>query len=51
MAIFFIIVFTVYFLVNLYLYIKGQRALAGAGYHIRTYTIIFLILAISLYCR
>jgi hypothetical protein len=47
MAIFFIIVFTVYFLVNLYLYIKGQRALAGAGYHIRTYTIIFLILAIA----
>ena len=45
MAIFFIIVFTVYFLINLYLYIKGQRALAGAGYHIRTYTVIFLILA------
>ena len=45
MAIFFIIVFTVYFLVNLYLYIKGQRALAGAGYHTRTYTVIFLILA------
>ncbi len=45
MAIFFIIVLTVYFLVNLYLYIKGQRALAGAGYHIRTYTIIFVILA------
>jgi hypothetical protein len=45
MAIFFIIVFTVYFLVNLYLYIKGHRALAGAGYHTRTYTFIFLILA------
>jgi uncharacterized protein len=45
MAIFFIIVFTVYFLVNLYLYIKGQRALAGAGYSIRTYTVIFTILA------
>jgi hypothetical protein len=45
MAIFFIIVLTVYFLVNLYLYIKGQRALAGAGYHIRTYTVIFVILA------
>lgn len=45
MAIFFIIVFTVYFLVNLYLYIKGQRALAGAGYNIRAYTVIFLVLA------
>lgn len=45
MAIFFIIVLTVYFLVNLYLYIKGQRALAGAGYHITTYTVIFVILA------
>jgi hypothetical protein len=45
MAIFFIIVLTVYFLVNLYLYIKGQRALEGAGYHIRTYTIIFVFLA------
>lgn len=45
MAIFFIIVLTVYFLVNLYLYIKGQRALAGAGYHITTYTIIFVVLA------
>jgi uncharacterized protein len=47
MAIFFIIVFTVYFLTNLYLYIKGQRALAGAGYNIRTYTVIFVILASS----
>jgi predicted MPP superfamily phosphohydrolase len=45
MVIFFIIVFTVYFLANLYLYLKGHRALAGAGYHTRTYTVIFLILA------
>jgi len=45
MAIFFIIVFTVYFLVNLYLYIKGHRALAGAGFQTTTYTVIFLFLA------
>jgi predicted MPP superfamily phosphohydrolase len=45
MAIFLIIVLTVYFLANLYLYIKGQRALAGAGYGTTAYTIIFLIIA------
>ena len=45
MAIFFIIVFTVYFLTNLYLYLKGSRALAGAGYSLTVYTVIFLVLA------
>lgn len=45
MAIFFIIVFTVYFLVNLYLWIKGRRALAGAGYPTTWYTVVFMVLA------
>ncbi len=45
MAIFFIIVFTVYFLTNLYLWIKGHRALAGAGFHTTWYTVVFLVLA------
>jgi len=45
MAIFLTIVFTVYFLTNLYLYIKGHRALAGAGYNTTVYTIIFLSIA------
>src|SRR5512133_3227698 len=45
MAIFFIIVFTVYFLTNLYLFLKGSRALAGAGYSLTIYTVVFLILA------
>jgi len=45
MAIFFIIVFTVYFLVNLYLWMKGRRALAGAGFQTTWYTVVFLVLA------
>ena len=45
MAIFFIIVFTVYFLVNLYLWMKGRRALAGAGFQTTWYTVVFLALA------
>ncbi len=45
MAIFLIIVLTVYFLGNLYLYIKGHRALKGAGYSTLAYTIIFLTIA------
>jgi len=45
MAIFFIIVFTVYFLINLYLFMKGYHALAGAGYRTRIYTVVFLVLA------
>ncbi|MFN2314162.1 MAG: metallophosphoesterase [Bacteroidales bacterium] len=45
MAIFFIIVFTVYFLTNLYLWMKGRRALAGEGYQTTWYTVVFLVLA------
>ncbi len=45
MAIFFTIVLTVYFLTNLYLYLKGSRALTGAGYPIAVYRIVFIILA------
>jgi predicted MPP superfamily phosphohydrolase len=45
MAIFLIIVLTIYSLVNLYLYLKGRRALAGAGYGVTTYTVIFIVLA------
>ena len=45
MAIFLTIVLTVYFLTNLYLYIKGHRALAGTGHSTTIYTIIFLAIA------
>ena len=45
MAIFFIIVFTVYFLVNLYLWMKGRRALSGGGFPTTLYTVVFLVLA------
>ncbi|MRR19093.1 metallophosphoesterase [bacterium] len=45
MAIFLIIVFTVYFLTNFYLWFKGQRALSGAGFSTTRYTIAFLVLA------
>ena len=45
MAIFFIIVFTVYFLTNFYLWLKGYRALSGAGFSTTWYTVAFLLLA------
>jgi hypothetical protein len=45
MAIFFIIVFTVYFLTNFYLWFKGRRALSGEGFSTTWYTVIFLVLA------
>jgi len=45
MAIFFTIVLTVYFLTNLYLYLKGSRALTGAGYPLTVYRVVFIILA------
>lgn len=45
MAIFFIIVFTVYSLTNFYLWFKGRRALSGAGFSTTWYTVVFLILA------
>lgn len=47
MAIFFIIVFTVYFLVNLYLWMKGRRALSGAGFQTTWYTVVFMALALT----
>lgn len=45
MAIFFIIVFTVYFLTNFYLWFKGRRALSGAGFSTTLYTVVFIVLA------
>jgi predicted MPP superfamily phosphohydrolase len=45
MAIFLTVVLAVYFLVNLYLYIKGRRALSGAGYSTGIYTTVFIALA------
>jgi len=45
MAIFFIIVFTVYFLTNFYLWFKGRRALSGEGFSTTWYTVVFLVLA------
>ncbi|HUW93517.1 MAG TPA: metallophosphoesterase [Bacteroidales bacterium] len=45
MAIFLIVVFTVYFFTNFYIYLKGSRALAGAGYPTTIYMVIFLVLA------
>lgn len=45
MAIFLTVVLTVYILANLYIYLKGHRALAGAGLPVTAYTVIFLLLA------
>jgi predicted MPP superfamily phosphohydrolase len=45
MAIFFIIVFTVYFLTNFYLWFKGRRALSGEGFSTTWFTVVFLVLA------
>jgi predicted MPP superfamily phosphohydrolase len=45
MAIFLTVVLTVYFLANLYLYLKGRRALSGAGIPVTAYTVIFILLA------
>jgi predicted MPP superfamily phosphohydrolase len=45
MAIFLTVVFTVYILANLYIYMKGHRALAGAGLPVTAYTIVFVLLA------
>jgi predicted MPP superfamily phosphohydrolase len=45
MLIFFLIVFTVYFFANLYLYIKGYRAIPPGGSLRTIYTVIFILLA------
>jgi predicted MPP superfamily phosphohydrolase len=45
MLIFFLIVFTIYFFANLYLFIKGYRAIPAVGNHRIIYTVVFLILA------
>ena len=45
MAIFLTVVLTVYMLANLYLYLKGHRALSGAGLPIVAYTLVFILLA------
>ena len=45
MAIFFIVVFTIYFLLNLYLFYKGYHAISFLQANKITYSIIFFILA------
>ncbi len=45
MAIFIAVVLTIYTLINLYLWMKGYRALSGAGIGTRWYSVIFIILA------
>lgn len=45
MAIFLTVVLTVYILVNLYLWLKGRRALSGTGLNTALYTGIFIALA------
>lgn len=45
MLIFFLIVFTLYFLVNFYLFIKGFRVMPAAGNYRLIYTLVFIILA------
>ncbi len=45
MAIFLTVVLTVYILVNLYLWLKGRKALSGAGLSTSWYTAIFVALA------
>ena len=45
MAIFLTVVFTVYILVNYYLWLKGRRALSGAGLSTTWYTVAFIALA------
>jgi len=45
MAIFLTVVLTVYILANLYIYLKGHRALAGAGLPIAAYMAVFILLA------
>jgi uncharacterized protein len=45
MLIFFIIAFTIYFLTNLYIFLKGFKALPHAGSFRLIYTIIYIVLA------
>jgi predicted MPP superfamily phosphohydrolase len=45
MLIFFIIVFTIYFLTNLYIFLKGYRTIPGSGNFRLIYTIIYIVLA------
>lgn len=45
MAIFLAVALTVYILTNLYLWVKGRRALAGAGMDTTWYSVIFIALA------
>jgi len=45
MAVFLIVVLSVYSLANLYLYLKGLHAIAGAGYPTKLYTAAFILLA------
>lgn len=45
MLTFFIIVFAIYFLTNLYIFLKGYRAIPGSGNFRLIYTIIYIVLA------
>jgi uncharacterized protein len=45
MLVFFIIVFTIYFLANFYIFIKGYRVVPGTGNLRLVYTIIYIVIA------
>jgi predicted MPP superfamily phosphohydrolase len=45
MLIFFLIVFTIYFLTNLYIFLKGLNAIPSDGKYRLLYTIVFILLA------
>jgi uncharacterized protein len=45
LAIFFIVAFAIYFLTNLYIFIKGYRSISGSGSNRTIYTIIYIVLA------
>jgi len=47
MLIFFLIVFTIYFFANLYLFLKGYRAMPSGGNIRIIYTVAFLLLAVT----
>lgn len=45
LLIFFIAAFTIYFLTNLYIFLKGYRSISGSGNYRTIYTIIYIVLA------
>ena len=47
MLIFFLIAFTIYFLTNLYIFLKGLNAIPSSGNFRLVYTIVFILLALT----